>query len=78
MNNYEWLQWLYNGAKQESWYSQCLRVYQEREAGFLEIRSRLPPQEQEILDLYIAACDELQFTLVHLAADEICHRGAAK
>jgi hypothetical protein len=61
------LQSLYSAAKKDPWYNECLRICQERESAFLGIRSQLTEQAQETLDLYIAACEDLQFSLVILA-----------
>jgi hypothetical protein len=64
---FDWLDFLYNRAQTDPWYCECLRVCHEREAVFLEIREKLTPTEQDALDLYIDACEELQFSLVQLA-----------
>ena len=66
MTNQEWYRYLYDRAKNDPWYQECLRVCREREPELVKLRTSLTPQEQEILDLYIAACEELQFALIFL------------
>lgn len=44
-------------AKKDTWCTECLKDVQQRESKFLAVRSRLPTEEQEQLDLYIGACE---------------------
>ena len=51
----------------DPWYQQCLREVQALEADFLEVRAALAPAQQDTLDRYIAACEELEHALTQLA-----------
>lgn len=52
-------------ACNDSWYKECLKICRDREPAFLAIRANLTKAEQETLDLHIAACEELSFSLVY-------------
>ena len=51
----------------DAWYQQCLQEVRELEAEFLQVRADLTPAQQETLDRYIAACEELEHALAQLA-----------
>ena len=54
-------------SRQDPWYQTCLSMVQEREAEYLALRKTLPEAQQEILEDYLAACQELEDSLVLLA-----------
>ena len=51
----------------DPWYQDCAKEVQQRTAAYEMICSTLTPQQQEDLDLYIAACEELEHTAVFVA-----------
>lgn len=57
MTNQEILQEVMHRSRNDAWCTECLADVQRREGAFLAIRSRLSPEEQEQLDLYIGACE---------------------
>ena len=63
----DWMDQLTELAGKDEWYQQCLRAVEEKEAVFLAIRDALTTEQQEQLDGYIAACEELEHALVPLA-----------
>ena len=62
-----WKDLLVLRAAADEWYQQCLEDVKARESGFLAIREKLPPSQQQALDGYIAACEELEHALALLA-----------
>ena len=65
----DWEEALLQMAQADPAYQQTLRQVKEKERVFLEIRSKVDPQEQEKLDSYIASCEELEHCMVRLAYD---------
>ena len=57
MIHQEILQEVMERSKNDPWCAECLREVQRYEGNYLDIRSRLSPEEQEQLDLYIGACE---------------------
>ena len=62
-----WKDLLVLRAAADEWYQQCLEKVEAREPDFLAIRAKLPLSQQQALDGYIAACEELEHALVLLA-----------
>lgn len=58
---------LYALARHDLWHKQCLSEVENREADFERIRSALSETDQEALDLYISACEELEHSLTLIA-----------
>ena len=56
-------------TKQDSHYQSLLQQAREKESAFLSLRSTLTQSQQEILDGYISACEELDHCLIQLAYD---------
>ena len=54
-------------ASTDKWYQQCLQEVRALETEFLEVRATLTPEQQDALDRYIAACEELEHALTQLA-----------
>ena len=65
--NNDWIKQIFEIAKTDENYQECVRMVAQLEPDFLQIRQKLSPQEQEILDSYIAACEELHFSLIYPA-----------
>lgn len=49
------------------WHRECSRRVSQLEAAFTRIRGALPSEDQEILDWYISACEELEYSCVFAA-----------
>ena len=64
-------------SKNDIWCKECLKDVQRREEAFLAIRSKLSPEEQEQLDLYIGACeafcDSRIFVAYQLGVEQYFH-----
>ena len=58
---------LHSRLQNDPWYQDCAKDVQQRTAAYEAICSTLTPQQQEDLDLYIAACEELEHTAVFVA-----------
>lgn len=54
-------------SRDDEWHRTCLEMVQQREAAYFAIRDSLPPQQQEELEDYLAACQELDASLALLA-----------
>ena len=63
----KWVKQVLELAKTDGHYRECARAVARLEPDFLRIRKKLNPSEQETLDLYIAACEELSFSLIYPA-----------
>lgn len=63
----DWIEELMALAASDPWYQECLADVNAREPAFLTIRDTLTVTQQEQLDGYIAACEELEHSLVLLA-----------
>lgn len=63
----EWTQELAIKAAQDKHYQNCLQEVQELEEMFLRLREMLSIPQRELLDRYIAACEELDHIMVQLA-----------
>ena len=69
MRTYEWTKELLTFAKYDPHHRQCVSECLALEPSFLAIRAKLQPEEQEILDRYITACEEVQYSLIFVARD---------
>ena len=63
----DWLENLMERAAADPWYQECLADLNAREPAFLAIRSALPEAQRDALDAYIAACEELDFSILQVA-----------
>ena len=54
-------------SRGDAWYQQCLADLQAKEPAFLAIRETLTEGQQEQLDAYIAACEELEHSKIYIA-----------
>ena len=63
----KWLDAVYAYAKEDVWCIQCRQQVEAAEPAYLELKKRLSPEEQAVLDRYICACEELRFSLVPIA-----------
>lgn len=51
----------------DPWYRECADEMQQRTAAYQAIYQTLTPQQQEDLELYIAACEEAEHAAVFVA-----------
>ena len=58
---------MYVLAKEDPWCRECLAHVTELEPVLLQLRSKLPMEEQTALDDYINACEEASFSLIYPA-----------
>ena len=63
----EWEKKLSAIAAEDERYQNCLKEVWELEERFLRLRDMLSAPQRELLDRYIAACEELDHTTVCLA-----------
>ena len=62
-----WMDELTEQAKMDMLYLQSLTRVKETEPAFLALRDSLPEEQRELLDQYIAACEELEHALAPIA-----------
>ena len=62
-----WEEKLFEKARTDSWYQTCLAELKERAVEYEKILEMLPPEQQDAVEGYIAACEELDHALVILA-----------
>ena len=60
----KWLDEVYALAKEDAWCIQCRKQVEAAEPAYLQLRERLCLEDQEALEKYISACEELRFSLV--------------
>ena len=65
MDNF--LEELNSRIQNDPWHQECINEVQKRTAAYEALRNTLNPQQQEDLDLYIAACEELEHSAVFAA-----------
>ena len=65
MDNF--LEELNSRLQNDPWHRECMKEIEKRTAAYEALRSTLNPQQQEDLDLYIAACEELEHSAVFAA-----------
>ena len=65
----DWKKAMYRRVQEDPWYQTCLRRVNETEGAFLKNRNALPPEQQEQLDEYIAACEELEHSLIYIVRE---------
>ena len=58
-------------AKNDTVYRECLRMAENLEPGFLSLRASLPPEQQDLLDRYIAACEAMDDALLAVAVQRL-------
>lgn len=63
-------------ASEDAFYQSLMADLKKREKAFLRIRENLSEEDEEALDLYIAACEELESRCGQLAADYYARYGA--
>lgn len=63
----DWRMEMYALAVKDKWCQETARKVAELEPGYLRILSKLSPDEQEILEDYIAACQENKYSLIYPA-----------
>ena len=63
----DWEKELAVRAARDEHYQTCLKEVRELEVLFLRLRDMLSVPQRELLDRYIAACEELDHTTVCLA-----------
>ena len=63
----EWMDELTRLAKDDPWYQECLADVRRKETAFVKLRDALPQAQQQELDAYIAACEELEHALLPIA-----------
>lgn len=61
------IQRMYQLAGIDADHQRCKTVMEAREPKYLDLRARLSEEDQDTLDLYIAACEELSFHYVYIA-----------
>lgn len=54
-------------VKDDPWHRECLAEVERLEPMFLQIRDSLSPSDQESLDSYIAACEQLRSNFIYPA-----------
>ena len=54
-------------AAADRWYLERKEDVLRYTEGFRRIRESLSPEEQEILDLYISSCEELEYACAYIA-----------
>ena len=54
-------------AKTDGWVQECKARMEELEPAYQAIRGMLTPEQQELLDDYIAACEELEYSHIYVA-----------
>lgn len=74
----DWLKNLMERAAADPWYQECLSDLHAKEPAFLAIRNALPEAQREVLDAYIAACEELDFSVLQIACSSGGESAAAR
>lgn len=62
-------QTLFQAARRDGRYQQALRACREAEEAYRKVLPGLPPEQQEIIEDYIAASMELEHRMVQLALE---------
>lgn len=65
----DWKEEMYRRAKVDPWHQACLQRVNGMEGAFLTIRDSLSLSQQEQLDAYIAACEELEYSLIYIVRE---------
>ena len=63
----EWMELLAQLAKKDEWYQECLARMKKKEGEYLEAVKALAPQQHQLIEDYIAACEELEHALLPIA-----------
>ena len=64
---YPWYDEVLARVKDDPWHRECLAETARWEPQFLKIRDSLSPEDQEALDFYIAACEQLRSSFIYPA-----------
>lgn len=67
MNRYKWTTRMIELAKHDPIHQERNAECEELEPAFLQLRAKLSPEEQELLDMYIDACEESRYSLIYTA-----------
>lgn len=67
MSEYDWRPEMYMLAREDPWCAECLARMTELEDAFLQIRAKLNPKDQAVLDAYNDACEEASYSLIYPA-----------
>lgn len=67
MNEYGWTRRMIELAKHDPIHQQRRSECEELEPAFLQLRAKLPPEDRDLLDRYINACEESQYSLIYTA-----------
>ena len=67
MEDHRWTKKLLMLACKEPYHLQCVSECSALEPAYEKLRSSLSPEEQDLLDRYISACEEVQYSLIFLA-----------
>ena len=67
METTKWMDELVRMAKADPWYQEWLAKANSLETEFRRIRDALPKEDQNLLDDYISACEELDNSMTLLA-----------
>ena len=51
----------------DEWHQRCMEAVEDAEGDYLVVRDALTEEQRERLDNYLAACEALDDSLVHLA-----------
>lgn len=65
-------------ARIDPWHAACAEALRRAEPLFLAIQASLPEDQQEALDQYISACEELQYSLIFSAYEVGKRHGLAQ
>ena len=63
----DWIDKMYALAAKDPWRRACCAQVEARTESFRRLRARLTETERMELDLYIAACEEQEHSLIYLA-----------
>ena len=69
MEQTEWMEYLMERAKMDTQYQSCLEEVNRLEPAFLALRDSLSREQQQILDDYFSACEEMDHALLPLAME---------
>lgn len=67
MEEKSWQEMLDGMCREDRWYQQWLERAKELEPAYEQIREKLPEEQNQILDQYIMACEEMDYVRQLLA-----------
>lgn len=62
-----WVRQVFEQAKGDLFCQECSHNVARLEPEYLKIRQKMTQEEQDILEMYIAACEERSFSLIYPA-----------